>query len=79
MEPFMAAQKPLEGEQYVMVSMLVPYISDLRDGLNNKLNDLKLPGPDGDRGEKSDHSVHGDTCQRRQQPIGGRREHPRVH
>lgn len=76
---YILLEKPLEGEQYEVVSMLVSYINDLRNGLNHKLNDLKLPGSGGDRREKSGGSVHEDTCQRRRQPIGGWREHLRVH
>ena len=40
MEPFMAAQKLLKGEKNVAVSLLVPYISDLRDGLIEALDEL---------------------------------------
>ena len=43
MEPSMTVQKLLEGEKYVTISLLVPYISDLRDGLNHALDYLKLP------------------------------------
>lgn len=35
--PFMIVQKLLEGETYVTVSLLVSYMSDLRDGLNHTL------------------------------------------
>ena len=45
MEPFMAAQKLLEVEKYVTVSLLVPYIGDLRDRLNHASDYLKLPAP----------------------------------
>lgn len=43
----MTAQKRLKGETYVTISLLVPYIRDLRDGLdpNHALDDLKLPSP----------------------------------
>lgn len=44
-EFIMIAQKLLEGEKYAMVSLLVLYIIDLRDGVNHALDDLKLPAP----------------------------------
>ena len=44
-QPFLTVQKFLEGDKYVAVSLLVPYIRDLRDGLNNALDFLTLPAP----------------------------------
>ena len=40
MKSFTAAHNILEGKKYVMISLLVPFISDLRDGLNHALDDL---------------------------------------
>ena len=48
LEPFMTAQRLLEGEKYVTVSLLVPYISDLEDGLNHASDYLKLLAPAND-------------------------------
>lgn len=45
MEPFLPAQKRLESEEYVMIHLLVPYISNIRDGLNHALEYLKLSAP----------------------------------
>ena len=38
----MTARKLLEGEMYMILSLLMPYIIDLLDGLNHALGDLKL-------------------------------------
>lgn len=51
MKPFITAQKVVEGGTYVKVSLLVPYIRELRDGLNHTLDDLKLPAPADNLGE----------------------------
>lgn len=48
MEPFMTVQTLLEGEKYVTVSLLVLYISDLRDGLNHALDYLTMSTPEDD-------------------------------
>ena len=43
--PFMTVQKLLEGKKYLTVSLFIPYIRDLRGGLDHALNYLKLPTP----------------------------------
>ena len=60
MKPTMTAQRLLEGEKYVMVSLLVLYISGLQDGLNNALDYLKPPAPVDDAVEivVKKYSVH---------------------
>lgn len=32
-------------EKYMIVSLLVPYVRDLREGLSHSLDGLKLPAP----------------------------------
>lgn len=76
----MTAQKLLEGDKYVAVCLFVSYISDFRDGLNHALDDLKLPVPaddsGGECGKESGDSVHGCTCQRFVQTLGGWQRRP---
>ena len=59
----MEGKKLLEGKKYLTVSLLMPYIRDLRGGLNHALNYLKLPTPPGgDCGEERGDSIRGSTC-----------------
>lgn len=51
METLRTAQTCLEGERYGTFSQLMPYISDLRDGLNRALDYLKLPASADDPAE----------------------------
>lgn len=54
-----------EEEKYLTVNLLVPCISDLRDGLNYELADSRLPSPaDGlvEIAARNMISVRGGTC-----------------